>query len=285
MKSSKCPVLFVCTPMKWKKFTTLALVKFAHSLVSIATLVPLLLTAPSITPWFFFPLLLPFFSLFIIIISVILLQKLTKKQTAMFVPDPVMSLSISMPKGKQDPNFHKSLAKFEKEDPTFRNSFDSESNQHIISGMGELHLEIYIERMKREYGLQVVVGKPQVAFREGIQKRVEFNYVHKKQSGGRGQYAKIIGYIEPITDASDDFGGRTMKCEFVDDTVGGSVPPEFVPAVEKGMEDALLKGPLVGHKVCGLRFVLTDGGFHPVDSSELAFRLAAKYACHSSLLL
>ena len=189
--------------------------------------------------------------------------------TSMFVPNAVISLAIA-PKDKSSlANFSKALNKFTKEDPTLRVHRDEESAQTIISGMGELHLEIYCERIKREYNCEVIVGKPQVAFRETITKRGEFNYLHKKQTGGSGQYAKVLGYIEPLP--SD----ATAAYEFVDDIVGGSIPREFIPACDKGFRDAIKEGRLIGFPIVGVRAVINDGDSHDVDSSEMAFKTAS----------
>ena len=189
--------------------------------------------------------------------------------TSMHVPDSVISLAVS-PKDKGTAqNFSKALNRFTKEDPTFRVHRDEESAQTIISGMGELHLEIYIERMKREYGCEVISGKPQVAYREAMNQKSEFSYTHKKQTGGSGQYGKVAGYIEPLP--ADHESGF----EFVDDIVGGSIPREFIPACEKGFREAVKKGPLIGFPIVGVRCLINDGQSHPVDSSEIAFRTAA----------
>jgi elongation factor G len=188
--------------------------------------------------------------------------------TSMFVPAAVIKLAIE-PKEKNSPNFSKALNRFTKEDPTFRVSRDEESAQTIIAGMGELHLEIYVERMKREYGVEVVVGKPQVAYRETIQLKSDFNYTHKKQTGGSGQYGKVAGYIEPLpSDAVETY-------EFVDDVVGGSIPREFIGACDKGFREAIQRGSLIGFPVVGVRCVINDGASHAVDSSEIAFKTAA----------
>ncbi|BFZ63143.1 Elongation factor G, mitochondrial [Saitoella coloradoensis] len=191
--------------------------------------------------------------------------------TSMFVPEPVISLSLK-PKGKETPNFSKALNRFQREDPTFRVHIDDESKETIISGMGELHLEVYVERMRREYQVDCTTGKPQVAFRETITEPAKFSYVHKKQSGGAGQYAKIEGYIEPMTaeecaDAEDT--------SFINRVTGGNIPSGYIPAIEKGFRDGLTRGFLIGHPINGVRMVIEDGAFHAVDSSELAFRLAA----------
>lgn len=189
--------------------------------------------------------------------------------TSMFVPEPVISLAIK-PEGKETPNFSRALNRFQKEDPTFRVHLDKESKETIISGMGELHLEIYVERMRREYNVACTTGKPRVAFRETITQRAEFNYTHKKQTGGAGQFARVIGYIEPM-EYSEDLG---RDVDFVNIVMGGNVPTNFIPAVEKGFYEALEKGSLSGNLITGCCFVLKDGAFHAVDSSELAFRNA-----------
>ncbi|MGK5086285.1 elongation factor G [Bdellovibrionota bacterium FG-2] len=197
-------------------------------------------------------------------------QKVT--MTSMFVPNAVISLAIA-PKDKAGTaNFSKALNKFTKEDPTLRVHRDEESAQTIISGMGELHLEIYCERIKREYACEVVVGKPQVAFRETITKRATFNYTHKKQTGGSGQYGRVAGFIEPLpADAVAQF-------EFVDEVVGGSIPREFISACEKGFIEATKEGRLIGFPIVGVRVTIDDGASHAVDSSEQAFKTASLMA-------
>ena len=193
--------------------------------------------------------------------------------TSMFVPEPVISLAIR-PKGQETPNFSRALNRFQKEDPTFRVHVDAESQETIISGMGELHLEVYVERMKREYNVECVTGKPRVAFRETISDAVEFNYTHKKQSGGSGQYGKVIGRIEPME--IDEATGKDTA--FESSVIGGNIPAAYIPAVMKGFNDALERGILTGHPISGCKFILEDGAAHQVDSSELAFRLAAQGA-------
>ncbi|EIW77598.1 elongation factor G mitochondrial, partial [Coniophora puteana RWD-64-598 SS2] len=219
--------------------------------------------------------------------------------TPMFVPDPVISLAVK-PAGKETPNFSRALNRFQKEDPTFRVHLDPESKETIISGMGELHLEIYVERMRREYNVECTTGKPRVAFRETITQRAEFAFTHKKQTGGQGQFARISGYIEPLYDpnegpsSSSGSGGGGGEAEgdggdkrkmakkpgggrkdavFENDVMGGTVPSNFIPAIEKGFYEALEKGTLSGNPITNARFVLQDGAYHAVDSSELAFRL------------
>jgi elongation factor G len=189
--------------------------------------------------------------------------------TSMFVPNAVISLAIA-PKDKAgQANFSKALNKFTKEDPTLRVHRDEESAQTIISGMGELHLEIYCERIKREFNCEVVVGKPQVAFRETITKRGDFNYTHKKQTGGSGQFGKVVGFIEPLP------ADAAVNYEFVDDITGGAIPREFIPACDKGFQEAIKEGRLIGFPIVGVRVTINDGSYHDVDSSEQAFKTAA----------
>ena len=189
--------------------------------------------------------------------------------TSMHVPDAVIALAVAPKDRSATANFSKALNRFTKEDPTFRVHRDEESAQTIISGMGELHLEIYIERMKREYNCEVVAGKPQVAYRETISQKGEFAYTHKKQTGGSGQFARVCGYLEPLPEDA------VQQYEFVDDIVGGAIPREFIPACDKGFQEAVKKGTLIGFPVVGLRVVINDGAFHAVDSSEMAFKTAA----------
>ncbi|KAF9426405.1 Elongation factor G, mitochondrial [Entomortierella beljakovae] len=188
--------------------------------------------------------------------------------TSMFVPNPVISLSLK-PKGKETPNFSKALNRFQKEDPTFKVHVDSETKETIISGMGELHLEIYVERMRREYNVDCVTGKPQVAFREAITDSSKFNYTHKKQSGGAGQYGRVQGFIEPA-----DIDENGVDAFFESRVVGGNIPTNYIPACEKGFREGMQKGFLIGHPITGVRLVLEDGAAHSVDSSELAFKIA-----------
>jgi len=190
--------------------------------------------------------------------------------SSMFVPKPVISLAIKPKDNKMSDNLGKALARFMREDPTFRSSVDEDSNETIIAGMGELHLDVYVERMKREYNCEVETGAPRVAYRECISRRADYSYTHKKQTGGSGQYAKVGGYIEPIP-GSDEF-------EFSNEVRGGAIPTEYIPACEKGFISALTKGDLIGAPVLGVRVVLNDGQSHAVDSSDLAFQVAARSA-------
>jgi elongation factor G len=187
----------------------------------------------------------------------------------MYVPDPVISLAIKPVDNKSQINMSKALNRFTKEDPTFRSRIDEETNETIIEGMGELHLEVYIERMKREYKAEVETGQPRVAYRETITRKAEFNYTHKKQTGGAGQFGRVAGYMEPLED--DHF-------EFVNQIVGGKIPTQYIPACEKGFELSLEKGPKMEFPVTGIRVVINDGAAHSVDSSEMAFQAAARGA-------
>jgi len=198
--------------------------------------------------------------------------KLPYTMTSMHVPNPVISLSIKPANKGADANFSKALQRFMKEDPTFRLHIDKDSGETIMSGMGELHLEVYVERMKREYKVEVVTGKPQVNFLETISEKSEFSYLHKKQSGGSGQYGKVEGWLEPIDPNEEE------HLIFDNQTVGGSIPPNFIAACEKGFQDSTEKGPLLGQPVTGIKMVINDGASHAVDSSELAFRIATQLA-------
>lgn len=186
--------------------------------------------------------------------------------SSMFVPDPVISLSITPKDGKADTSMSKALNRFVREDPTFRSHVDPESGETIISGMGELHLDVYVERMKREFGAEVETGVPQVAYREAISIRADFDYTHKKQTGGAGQYGRVAGFIEPSEEG---------VYEFVNAVKGGVIPTEYLPAVDKGFQSCLEKGALLGFPVLGMRVTVNDGQFHSVDSSEKAFFAAA----------
>jgi elongation factor G len=191
--------------------------------------------------------------------------------TSMHVPDPVISIAIKPVDNKTVDNMGKALGRFVREDPTFRSRVDRESNETVISGMGELHLDVYVERMKREYGCEVETGAPQVAYRETISQRADFNYTHKKQTGGSGQYGRVAGRIEPMEDGDEDF-------EFVSEIKGASIPTEYIPAVKKGFVQCMEKGRLIGFPVIGIKVVIDDGKSHSVDSSEMAFQAAGRGA-------
>ena len=198
---------------------------------------------------------------------------LNYSMTSMFVPTPVISLAIKPVDKKAADNMAKALNRFTKEDPTFQTYVDPESNQTIIRGMGELHLDVYIERMKREYKAEVEVGQPEVAYREAISQRADFNFTHKKQTGGSGQYARVAGYIEPIVQTDPDEPAKDY--EFVNEVKGGAIPTEYIPSCDKGFQSAMKKGSQVGFPVIGVRCVVNDGQWHPVDSSDMAFQTAA----------
>ncbi len=195
--------------------------------------------------------------------------KLNYSMTSMHVPEPVISLAIAPKDIKSSDNLGKALNRFTKEDPTFKTYTDEESGERIISGMGELHLDVYIERMKREYDVIVEAGMPQVAYREAITKAVDFNYTHKKQTGGAGQFARIEGKIEPFHEGI---------FEFENNIKGGAIPTEYIPACEKGFFECLKKGRLIGFPIVGVKVSLNDGDFHAVDSSSMAFQIAATSA-------
>jgi len=186
--------------------------------------------------------------------------------TSMFVPTPVISLSLQPKDNKASENLAKALNRFTKEDPSFQTFVDHETNDTIIKGMGELHLEVYIERMRREYNVELETGQPQVAFRESISRATEFDYTHKKQTGGAGQYARVVGKIEP--DHEKEF-------QFIDEIKGGVIPSEYIPACKKGFGMAMNKGTLTGFPIVGVKITLNDGNYHAVDSSDMAFQTAS----------
>jgi len=193
--------------------------------------------------------------------------------TSMHVPDPVISLAVEPEKRSKASNFSKALNRFSKEDPTFQVWRDDESGQTIVGGMGELHLEVYIERIRREYNTKVTVGRPQVAYRETITRHSDFSYTHKKQTGGSGQFAKVVGWIEPLEGAEDD-----EIYEFINEIKGGAIPKEFHSACDAGFQDAMEKGTLIEAPVVNVRAAIIDGNSHSVDSSDMAFRTASRAA-------
>lgn len=200
---------------------------------------------------------------------------LTLSMTSMFIPEPVITLSIIPEDNKAQINMSKALNRFMKEDPTFKSYVDDETNETIIQGMGELHLEVYIERMKREYSANVTTGEPRVAYRETITKKTGFNYIHKKQTGGAGQFGRVAGFIEAVP--GEEF-------LFVNEVVGGKIPTKFISACEKGFRSCLRKGPKMDVPVTGIKIVINDGDSHSVDSSEMAFQAASRGAFREGYL-
>ncbi len=193
-------------------------------------------------------------------------DSISYSMTSMYVPNPVISLAISPKDKTSSDKLSKALERFSKEDPTFQTSVDPESQETIIKGMGELHLEVYLERIRREYKADVIAGQPQVAYRETITSRTEFDYTHKKQTGGAGQFGRIAGYFEPLEES--DY-------EFVNKIKGGVIPNEYIGSCDKGFQTAVQKGTFLGYPIIGVRAVLNDGSTHPVDSSDQAFQAAA----------
>jgi elongation factor G len=191
--------------------------------------------------------------------------------TSMFVPDAVMSLSIKPKRSSDADNFSKAMNRFQREDPTFRLHVDDESEETIISGMGELHLEVYVERLRREYNVPCETGQPRVSYRETISRKVDFDYLLRRQTGGPGDYARVVGFIQPNPNHAEQnvFESRVM---------GGNIPDKYLSACAKGFEAVCEKGPLVGHKVIGAMMVVTDGATHVTDSSDFAFNEAAQFA-------
>ncbi len=191
---------------------------------------------------------------------------------SIFVADPVISLSVTPAGSADSERMAKALSRFMKEDPTFRVSTDPKTGQTIIAGMGELHLDVYIERMRREFKAEVTVGVPNVSYREAPTLEAEFNHKHRKQTGGSGQYAHVVGRLIPMS--RDD----ESSYEFEDNIKSGRIPSEYIPAVNKGFQAAMKKGPLAGYEIVGCKMCLDDGSYHSVDSSEMAFRTAARDA-------
>ena len=196
---------------------------------------------------------------------------------SIFVPNAVISLAVKGKNNEQHIKMSKAMGRFTREDPTFHVTTDEESGDTLISGMGELHLDIYIERMRREFGVDVIVGAPQVNYREAISSAAEFDYLHKKQTGGSGQFAGVSGAIEPLPlDHDEGF-------EFVNKIFGGSIPSEHIPACEKGFRDVMEKGPLAAFPMVNIKVTLNEGKYHEVDSSDLAFQLASRYAMRQAV--
>jgi elongation factor G len=188
----------------------------------------------------------------------------------LFVADPVISLAVSLAKTGDRDKLSKALGRFVREDPTFHVRTDEKTSETIISGMGELHLDVYIERIRREYKIDLVVGAPRVSYREAPTQEVEFNYKHKKQTGGSGQYAHVVGKMIPLPAGSD------KDYEFVNEVTGGRIPTEYIPSCDKGFQSARGKGPLAGFEIVRVKMVLEDGTYHSVDSSDMAFQICAR---------
>lgn len=199
---------------------------------------------------------------------------------SMFVPKPVMSLAVKPKDPKGLSNFGKALGKFTREDPTLQMFMDNKTGETILSGMGELHLNIYVERLKREFNVECITGSPKVNYKETISSKGEFNYLHKKQSGGAGQYARVIGFIEPLDDDSMKDG---TEYEFENRCAGTNIPSEFYPSCEKGAANACKTGALAGFPLTGVRVVLLDGASHIVDSNDMAFQLAMRYGIREAV--
>ncbi|XKL67071.1 hypothetical protein PGB90_010491 [Kerria lacca] len=198
-------------------------------------------------------------------------KNLKLSMESIFIPDPVLSMSISVVNNKDRDNFAKAIQRFTREDPTFHFKFNSESKETVVAGMGELHLDIYAQRMEREYNCPVVLGRPKVAFREVVMKPCEFDYFHRKQSGGQGQYARIIGVLEPLPLQYN------TKIDFVDESTGGSIPKGFIPVIMKEyLRLAEKGGPLSGCRISGVRMRVLDGDNHCVDSTDIAFQLCTE---------
>ncbi|KAF2105301.1 elongation factor G, mitochondrial [Lophiotrema nucula] len=196
--------------------------------------------------------------------------------TSMFVPEPVISLSIKPKNTKDTPNFSKAMNRFQREDPTFRVHVDPESQETVISGMGELHLDIYVERMRREYRVDCITGQPQVAYRETITQRANFDHTLKKQTGGSGDFARVVGWMEPAEALADN--------QFEQQISGGTISEKFLFACEKGFKASCINGPLLGHKVLGASMIINDGATHAVDSSEMAFKNATQQAFRKAFM-
>ncbi|MBP87664.1 MAG: elongation factor G [Planctomycetaceae bacterium] len=190
---------------------------------------------------------------------------------SIFVPEPVIKVSVNpLLRGDGD-KLAKALQRFRREDPTFRVSTDEETQEVLMAGMGELHLDIYVERIRREYGVAVEVGPPKVSYREAPTKAVEFNYKHKKQTGGSGQYAHIVGRMEPLAEDAEE------KFVFEENIVGGRIPKQYIPSIEKGFRESLVKGPVAQYPVVHVKMIVEDGSYHEVDSSDRAFQIASRY--------
>ena len=205
-------------------------------------------------------------------------QNINVSMEKIYIADPVIELALKPEKQDDQVKVSKALNRFMKEDPTFRVTIDQESNETIIKGMGELHLEIYVQRIQREYKADVIVGQPKVNYREAPTGKAKFDYKHKKQTGGAGQFAHVIGVLQALEEPTDE------NFVFNNNIVGGRIPKEYIPGVEKGFRESLEKGPVAGFQVINVQIDLNDGSFHNVDSSELAFKIAAKSAFRGAFM-
>jgi len=196
----------------------------------------------------------------------------------MFIPEPVIKMAITPANRETADRLGKALVRFTKEDPTFRASTDEETGDTLIAGMGELHLEIYVERMRREYGVEVEVGAPKVSYREAPTQTATYDFRHKKQTGGSGQFAHIKGKLEVLPDDAPE------TFEFESAVVGGRIPREYIPSVEKGFRESLHKGPVAGFPIVGVKAILEDGSYHEVDSSDMAFQTCGRNCFRETFL-
>jgi elongation factor G len=197
---------------------------------------------------------------------------------SMFVAEPVIKMAINPLSRDGADKLGKALQRFRREDPTFRVATDDETGETVIAGMGELHLDIYVERIRREYGVEVEVGAPKVSYREAPTKAAEYNFKHKKQTGGSGQYAHIVGRLEVLPDDAPE------TFEFEQTVVQGRIPKEYIPSVEKGFRESLAKGPVAGFPIVGVKAILEDGSYHEVDSSDMAFQICARNCFRETFL-
>jgi elongation factor G len=197
---------------------------------------------------------------------------------SMFVAEPVIKMAINPLSRDGADKLSKALNRFRREDPTFRVTTDEETSETVIAGMGELHLDIYVERIRREYGVEVEVGAPKVSYREAPTKMAEFNFKHKKQTGGSGQYAHIVGKLECLPEGSEE------TFEFEENVVGGRIPKEYIPSVEKGFRESIHKGPVAEFPIVGVKAILEDGSYHDVDSSDMAFQTCARNCFRETFL-
>jgi elongation factor G len=201
----------------------------------------------------------------------------------MFVPEPVIKMAISPLSRDSADRLSKALQRFSREDPTFRLATDEETGETVIAGMGELHLEIYVERIRREYKVEVEVGAPKVSYREAPTGTANYNFKHKKQTGGSGQFAHIVGRLEVLTEGTEEEPNDGIY-EFVNKVIQGRIPKEYIPSVDKGFRDSIAKGPIAGYPIVGVRCVLEDGSYHEVDSSDMAFQICARNCFRETFL-